>query len=154
MQHPGQDRFIKPLQGGSKTALAHRWILQELQRHHRGENDRHQQAAHQGEDQRPGHRLEHLPFDPFQGQHRQKDQHDDPHAVHDGTRHLLAGGQHHIKTFRRAQGPVQLHAALRQTSQVGLGHHDRAVDQQPEIDRAKGKQAGRDPHLRHPQRSE
>ena len=105
---------------------------------HGHQRQRQDHRARQGEDDRQRHRPEQLPLDPLERQDRQVDDHDDQLAEHRRLADLDG----------RVADDVELlpaGAVVGQVPDAVLDHHDRAIDDQAEVDRAQAHQAAGDP---------
>ena len=96
-----------------------------------------------GQHHRLRHRLEQLTLDPAEAQHRHIDQSDDRDAEEGRPRDHLRRMRDDVAAVVRRQRPALFLATHGHQSQAVLDHHDRAIDDQPEVERAKAHQIAR-----------
>ncbi len=101
------------------------------------QEQREQQRTELGEADGIGHWVEQLRLDTLEGEQRKIGGDDDERGEEDRPRHLM-GGERRVAFGER---PLGVGFA---PPQDRLGHHDRAVDDDSEVDRAEREQIGRD----------
>ena len=110
---------------------------------HGHERQRHHHRTGQGEDDRQRHRPEQLPFDSFEREDRQIDDHDDQLAEH----RRLADLDGRVADNLQSAPPLLV---VRKLPDAVLDHHDGAIDDEAEVDGAQAQEARRDAELQHP----
>ena len=110
---------------------------------HRHQRQRQDHRAGQGEDDRQRHRPEQLALDPFQGQDRQVDDHDDQFAEQGRLADLDGGVADHVELGLLRQ------VAVGEVADAVLDHDHRAVHDQAEVDGPQAQQAGGDAEAQH-----
>ena len=96
----------------------------------------------QGDHDGSGHGLEHLPLDAFEGEDRHIDERDDGDAEEHRTGDLAGRGGKLGRALILRQGTAEGADPLLEPSQEVLHHHDGAIDDEPEVDRAQAHQVG------------
>ena len=101
----------------------------------RHDRQRDERGSRQRDHDGRGHRLEHLPFDAFEGEDRDIDQRDDGDAEEHRTSDLAGGGGKFVDPLLLGQRTPQGTDAVVHPAQEVLHHHDRPIDDQAEVDR-------------------
>ncbi len=140
---PGQQRLVARHQPVQHRVLEHlgRLAIGPV-RQARNQQQRHQQGTEQREADRERHRREQFVLDALESEQRQVGDDDDQHAEEDRPRDLA----------RRRQDVVAVQLAfgiLFAPAQDVLHHHDGAVDDDAEVDRAQRQQVGRNLEVVH-----
>ena len=113
-------------------------VRQQRQRRRRHEHQRQHQRSEHGADHGERHRLEHPAFHAFEREDRDVHRHDDRDAEQDRAAHLDRGITEERVAVRRASHVVPgVTLGLLEPVHEVLHHHDRAVHDQPEVERAK-----------------
>ena len=95
------------------------------------------QRAEQGEDEGYRHGAEHLTFGALECEDREKHHSNDSHAEENRSCNRTTGFEDAVESFGDSQLATGLAGAFGQAAQVRLGHDDRSIDNQAEIDRPK-----------------
>ena len=80
--------------------------------------------------------MEHLSFDPRQRQYREVHGDDDCLSIHRGLNHFLRCRSHFMEAFLQVQHAAFMMLSCSESAKAVLHDDHRAVDNQPEVDRA------------------
>ncbi len=124
----------------------------EVARQHRHDREREDEGPAEREEHRRRHRPEELALDPDQREHRQVDDGDDRLAEHRRPADLERGRAHHVDALLGSERAALGALGLGEAAHGVLDDDHRAVDDEPEVDRAEAREVPGDArrvHHRH-----
>ncbi len=143
-----QQRLVEPARSGHDLATPLGHSTSEEQRDagwH--ERDRQDHRAHERDDDRRCHRVEHLSLDTRQRKDRYVDGRDDADTEQGGTNDLARRIEHELESLGQAE--LAFGVLLREPPQAVLDDDDGAVDDEPEIERPQTHEVRTDAALHH-----
>ena len=137
-------RGVEPLHQPEEYRLLLDGLLQEQRREHGHQRQGTDERAAHGENDREGHRAEHLPLDSSEREYRQVDNHDDAHREQHGARYLVAGRADLLEVWPRVVVPVEV-----DVGHDALDHDHGTIDDDAEVHGPERHQVARQVHPAH-----